>query len=87
MILSMLAPVIENHQDWESHLRAICMAYNTSVPSTTGQFPFLLMFTQRARIPVDMLCGMEWAQVTDGVEVGEYMAKQCRILQEACSYD
>ena len=62
------------------------MAYNTSIQSTTGQFPFLLMFSQRARIPVHMLFGMEWAQVTDGVEVGEYMAKQSRILQEAYSY-
>jgi len=36
--------------------------------------------------PVDMLCGMGRVQVTDGIEVGEYMAKQSRILQEAYSY-
>ena len=62
------------------------MAYTTSIQSTTGQSPFLLMSGRRARIPVDMLFGMEQAQVTDGVEVGEYVAKQSRILQEACSY-
>ena len=33
-----------------------------------------------------MLCGMGRVQVTDGVEVGEYMAKQSRTLQEANSY-
>ena len=44
------------------------------------------MFGQRARILVDMLCGMGRVKVTDGVEVGEYMAKQSWILQEAYSY-
>ena len=44
------------------------------------------MFGRRARIPVDMLCGMGQAQATDGMEVGEYVAQQSRILQEAYSY-
>ena len=33
-ILNMLATVVKNHKDWESHLRATCMAYNTSIQST-----------------------------------------------------
>ena len=56
-ILDMLATVVKNHENWESHLRATCMAYNTSVQSTTGQSPFFLMFGRRARIPIDLLCG------------------------------
>ena len=38
-ILDMLATVVKDHENWESHLRATCMAYNTSVQSTTGQSP------------------------------------------------
>ena len=56
-ILDMLATVVKNRENWESHLRATCMAYNTSVQSTTGQSPFFLMFGGRARIPIDLLCG------------------------------
>jgi len=48
---------VKNHKDWESHLRATCMAYNTSIQSTTGQSLFFLMFGRRAKIPVDLLCG------------------------------
>ena len=46
-ILDMLVTVIRDHKDWESHLRATCMAYNTSAQSTTGQSPFFLMFERR----------------------------------------
>jgi len=28
---NMLATVVDDHKDWEFHLRASCMAYNTSV--------------------------------------------------------
>ena len=40
-ILNMLATVVKEHKDWESHLRATCMAYSSSIQSTTGQSPFL----------------------------------------------
>ena len=35
-ILNMLATVVKDHKDWESHLRATCMAYNSSIQSTMG---------------------------------------------------
>ena len=34
-ILNMLAIVVKDHKDWESHLRATCMTYNSSIQSTT----------------------------------------------------
>ena len=40
MMLNMLATVVKDHKDWELHLRASCMAYNTSIQSTTGCSPF-----------------------------------------------
>ena len=82
-ILDMLATVVRDHKDWESHLRATCMAYNTSVQSTTGQShsPFFLMFGRRARIPVDLL--WETSGVGECVSINSYVSQQSKILQAA----
>ena len=57
-LLSMLATAAsENPFDWEEHLRPLCMAYNTSVQSTTGFTPFSLMFGRQARMPIDVMYG------------------------------
>ena len=42
---------------WENHVRAVCMAYNTSVQPTTGFTHFYLMFGRQARIPIDVMYG------------------------------
>ena len=49
--------VQDRHHELEDHLRATCMAYNTSVQSTTGFTPFYLMFGREARMPLDMMLG------------------------------
>ena len=57
-LLSMLSIVVDEHpQTWESHLRAVCMAYNTSIQPTTGYSPFFLMFGRKARLPIDIMYG------------------------------
>ena len=57
-LLSMLSIVVDEHpQAWESHLRAVCMAYNTSIQPTTGYSPFFLMFGRKARLPIDIMYG------------------------------
>ena len=68
-ILNMLATVVKDHKDCKSHLRATCMAYNSSIQSTTGQSLFFLMFGRRARIPVDLLCGTGDAEKTSVLTV------------------
>ena len=45
----------ENPFEWESHLRKVCLAYNTSVHATTGHTPFFLMFGRQAQLPVDLV--------------------------------
>ena len=57
-LVSMLSAVVQDrHTDWEDHLRATCMAYNTSVQATTVFSPFYLMFGREARMPLDILFG------------------------------
>ena len=55
-LLSMLSTVVDGHpQTWESYLRAVSMAYNTSIQPTTGYSPFFLMFGRKARLPIDIV--------------------------------
>ena len=57
-LISMLATCAkENPLNWETHIRKVCMAYNTSVQASTGYTPFYLMFGCQARIPADAMFG------------------------------
>ena len=54
-ILNMMAVLVgEHHDTWEEQVRPACMAYNTSVQSTTGYSPFFLMFGREARVPFQL---------------------------------
>jgi len=45
----------DNPLDLETHVRKVCMVYNTSVQASIGYTPFFLMFGHQARIPVDVM--------------------------------
>ena len=77
----MLSTVVDGHpQTWESHLRAVCMAYNTSIQPTTGYSPFLLMFGRKARLPIDIVYGT--AQ-PDNLPVDSFVNDMSVVLENA----
>ena len=80
-LISMLATATADHSlDWEECLPKVCFAYNTSVQTSTGYTPFYLMFGRQAKLPVDLMYGMD---NTPDVELPEYVGNLKRTLQKA----
>ena len=84
-LLNMLATTTqENPFDWENQLRKVCMAYNTSVHSSTGFTPFYLMFGRQAKLPIDLMYELPTANTTEKPAT-EYAAQLKKKLSDAYS--
>lgn len=72
---------VSRKQDWHSCLLQLLYSYNTTPHQATGESPFLLMFRQEPRLPVDFLLG----QVQDPVSgyVNEWIQEHQTHLQIA----
>lgn len=80
-LLDMLATTLkEQPTDWEDHLRKVCLAYNSSIQSTTGYTPFFLMFGRNVRLPVDLMYG---TGKPDVVTYGEYATRLKKSIEAA----
>ena len=83
-LVSMLSAVVQDrHHEWEEHLRATCMAYNTSVQSSTGFTPFYLMFGRKARMPLDIMFGSPQDSSPGVTSSSEYATQLRDRLQRA----
>ena len=53
---NMIATITTDHPfDWEEALPKVCIAYNTTIHSTTGYSPFYLMYGREPCLPVDIV--------------------------------
>ncbi len=60
-----------NDNQWEPHLPAITMAYNTKVCKPTGVTPFMAYFGREAKLPADLVLRLpdtEYASVPANVQ-------------------
>ena len=48
----------DNPLNWESYIRPVCFAYNTSIHALTGFTPFYLMYGREPRLPIDLDFGV-----------------------------
>ena len=56
----MIATITTDHPfDWEEALLKVCIAYNTTMHSTTGYSPFYLMYGKEPRLPIDIVYGTQ----------------------------
>ena len=53
---------MEHPSDWDLYLSKLCLAYNSSVQSTTGYSPLFLMFGREARLPIDLIYNLNGSQ-------------------------
>ena len=80
-LTTMLATTAKEHPfEWESHLKKVCFAYNTSVHASTGHTPFFLMFGRQAQLPVDLVYK---TNKTQKVISSEYAANLKQSLEQA----
>ena len=60
-VLSLLGSLGDNEQrHWPEQLPWLLQAYNNSEHSTTGLTPFFVMCGRHARLPVDVISGVEF---------------------------
>jgi len=80
-LLDMLSTTVGNHPaSWEQNIRKVCLAYNSSVHSSTGYSPFFLMFGRQVKLPVDLMYGT--GEVAE-VPVPAYVQRLKEALREA----
>ena len=64
----------ENQFDWDEHLSLLIMAYNSSVHSSTGFSPALMMFGREMILPADIIFGTGYPGAPEN-NPSEYLEK------------
>ena len=87
ILLDMLATTTrENAFDWENQIRKVCMAYNTSVHSSTGFtiYPILSNVWSPSEATDDLMYGPP-SDTTDPTPVSDYAVHLKKSLEDAYS--
>ena len=59
-IINMLKTLEEKEKNnWKAHLPQLAFAYNATINKSTGYSPYFLMFGRSARLPIDLIFGLD----------------------------
>ena len=77
----MIATITLDHPfDWEEALPKVCIAYNTTIHSTTGYSPFYLMYGREPQLPIDIVYGTQSPSRTD---VNNFVQQSHKLMEQA----
>ncbi|KAJ8417019.1 hypothetical protein AAFF_G00282460 [Aldrovandia affinis] len=68
-------------REWTKYLPQVTLSYNTTIHQSTGESPYLLMFSQEPQLPIDFLLGRV-GEPTEG-RVDHWVQEHQRRLQTA----
>ena len=74
---NMIATITTDHPfHWEEALPKVCIAYNTTIHSTTGYSLFYLMYGREPRLPIDIVYGTQSPSPDNFVEQSHKLMEQ-----------
>ena len=83
-LINMLKCLNENEKGrWKDHVAKLAFAYNATVNKSTGYSPFYLMFGREARLPIDIMFGIDQEEKSGSKTYDQFVTEWKTSMQKA----